>query len=193
MDRIIPVVVIKDLADTEKVLSDLKAGGINTAEITFRTPCAAKAISIGTKLFSDMNIGAGTVINGKQCIEALNAGARFIVSPGLSKDIAEICVSNGVNYFPGCVTPTEIMEALELGLTTLKFFPANVYGGLKALKALSGPFPQVKFIPTGGIDLTNLKEFLKFDKIYAVGGSFMMKGNIGDNCKEINEILKEVE
>ena len=85
------------------------------------------------------------------------------------------------------------MKALDLGLTTLKFFPANVYGGLKALKALSGPFPQVKFIPTGGVDLTNLKEFLQFDKIYAVGGSFMMKGDIAENCKQINEILKEVE
>lgn len=193
MDRIIPVVVIKDLDDTEKVLLALKSGGINTAEITFRTSCAAKAISLGIKLFPDMNIGAGTVINGRQCIEALNAGAKFIVSPGFSKDVAEICLSNKVDYFPGCVTPAEVMEALSLGLTTLKFFPANVYGGLKAIKALSGPFPQVKFIPTGGVDLTNLKEFLEFDKIYAVGGSFMMKGDIADNCRKINEILKEVE
>lgn len=193
MDKIIPVVVIKDLADTEKTLSALRDGGINTAEITFRTTCAAEAISLGTSLFPDMNIGAGTVINGQQCVEALNAGAKFIVSPGLSKEVAEICAANGIDYFPGCVTPTEIMEALELGLTTLKFFPANVYGGLKALKALSGPFPQVKFIPTGGVDLTNLKEFLEFDKIFAVGGSFMMKGDIAENCKKINEILKEVE
>ncbi len=193
MDRIIPVVVIKDVADTEKTLSALRNGGINTAEITFRTACAAEAIELGTRLFPDMNIGAGTVINGRQCVEALNAGAKFIVSPGLSVEVAEICAANGVNYFPGCVTPTEIMKALDLGLTTLKFFPANVYGGLKALKALSGPFPQVKFIPTGGVDLTNLKEFLQFDKIYAVGGSFMMKGDIAENCKQINEILKEVE
>lgn len=193
MDRIIPVVVIKDVADTEKTLSALRDGGINTAEITFRTACAAEAIELGVSLFPDMNIGAGTVINGQQCVEALNAGAKFIVSPGLSKEVAEICAANGVDYFPGCVTPTEIMEALDLGLTTLKFFPANVYGGLKALKALSGPFPQVKFIPTGGVDLTNLKEFLQFDKIFAVGGSFMMKGDIAENCKQINEILKEVE
>lgn len=139
-----------------------------------------------------MNIGAGTVINGRQCLDALNAGAKFIVSPGFSKDVAEICSVNDVPYYPGCVTPTEIMEALEAGLTVLKFFPANVYGGLKALKALSGPFTQVKFIPTGGVDLTNLKEFLEFDKIYAVGGSFMMKGDIADNCRKINEILAEV-
>ena len=192
MDRVIPVVVIKDVADTEKTLSALREGGINTAEITFRTACAAEAISLGVSLFPDMNIGAGTVINGRQCLDALNAGAKFIVSPGFSNEVAEICSVNDVPYYPGCVTPTEIMEALEAGLTVLKFFPANVYGGLKALKALSGPFPQVKFIPTGGVDLTNLKEFLEFDKIYAVGGSFMMKGDIADNCRKINEILAEV-
>ena len=192
MDKLIPVVVIKDVNETEKTLSALRAGGVNCAEITFRTACAAEAISLGVKLFPDMNIGAGTVINGQQCVEALNAGAKFIVSPGLSKDVAEICAANGIDYFPGCVTPTEIIEALELVLTTLKFFPANVYGGLKALKALSGPFPQVKFIPTGGVDLSNLKEFLEFDKIFAVGGSFMMKGDITENCKKACKIIKEV-
>ena len=178
MDKLIPVVVIKDVNETEKTLSALRAGGVNCAEITFRTACAAEAISLGVSLFPDMNIGAGTVINGQQCVEALNAGAKFIVSPGLSEEVAGICSANGVDYFPGFVTPTEIMRALELGITTVKFFPANVYGGLKAIKALSGPFPQVKFIPTGGVDLTNLKEFLEFDKIFAVGGSFMMKGDI---------------
>lgn len=193
MDKLIPVVVIKDVNETEKRLSALRAGGVNCAEITFRTACAAEAISLGVKLFPDMNIGAGTVINGQQCVEALNAGAKFIVSPGLSEEVAGICAANGVDYFPGCVTPTEIMQALELGITTVKFFPANVYGGLKALKALSGPFPQVKFIPTGGVDLTNLKEFLEFDKIYAVGGSFMMKGDITEKCKKACEIIKEVE
>ena len=193
MDKLIPVVVIKDVNETKKTLSALRAGGVNCAEITFRTACAAEAISLGVKLFPDMNIGAGTVINGQQCVEALNAGAKFIVSPGLSEEVAGICVANGVDYFPGCVTPTEIMKALELGITTVKFFPANVYGGLKALKALSGPFPQVKFIPTGGVDLTNLKEFLEFDKIFAVGGSFMMKGDITENCKKACEIIKEVE
>ena len=187
MDKLIPVVVIKDVNETEKTLSALRAGGVNCAEITFRTACAEEAIKLGTKLFPE------TVINGQQCVEALNAGAKFIVSPGLSEEVAGICAANGVDYFPGCVTPTEIMKALELGITTVKFFPANVYGGLKALKALSGPFPQVKFIPTGGVDLTNLKEFLEFDKIFAVGGSFMMKGDITENCKKACEIIKEVE
>ena len=140
-----------------------------------------------------MNIGAGTVINEEQAIRAVNAGAKFIVSPGFSEKVALYVHKQGIPYYPGCVTPTEIMQALELGITTVKFFPANVYGGLKALKALSGPFPQVKFIPTGGVDLTNLKEFLEFDKIFAVGGSFMMKGDITENCKKACEIIKEVE
>ena len=193
MDKLIPVVVIKDVNETEKTLSALRAGGVNCAEITFRTGCAEEAIKLGTKLFSEMNIGAGTVINEEQAIRAVNAGAKFIVSPGLSEKVALYVRKQGIPYYPGCVTPTEIMQALELGITTVKFFPANVYGGLKALKALSGPFPQVKFIPTGGVDLTNLKEFLEFDKIFAVCGSFMMKGDITENCKKACEIIKEVE
>lgn len=192
MDKVIPVVVIKNVEDTKAILAALNEGGVHTAEITFRTACAAEAIALGVKLFPEMNIGAGTVINAEQCEKALAAGAKFIVSPGFSADVADICIAKNVPYYPGCVTPTEIMAALEKGLTTLKFFPANVYGGLKAIKALSGPFPQVKFIPTGGVDLTNLKEFLECDKIYAVGGSFMMKGDIVDNCKKIGEIVKEV-
>ena len=192
MDKLIPVVVIKDVNETEKTLSALIAGGINCAEITFRTACAEEAIKLGTKLFPEMNIGAGTVINEEQAKRAINAGAKFIVSPGFSEKVALYVHKQGIPYYPGCVTPTEIMQALELGITTIKFFPANVYGGLKALKALSGPFPQVRFIPTGGVDLTNLKEFLEFDKIFAVGGSFMMKGDITENCKKACEIIREV-
>lgn len=175
MDRLIPVVVIKNLDDTEKILTALKKDGINCAEITFRTACAKDAIALAVEKFPDMNVGAGTVINGRQCVEALNAGAKFIVSPGLSVEVAEICKVNDVPYYPGCVTPTEIMQALDLGITTVKFFPANVYGGLKALKALSAPFPQVKFIPTGGVNRENLDEFLAFDKVAAVGGSFFVE------------------
>lgn len=175
MDRLIPVVVIKNLDDTEKILTALKKDGINCAEITFRTACAKDAIALAVEKFPDMNVGAGTVINGRQCVEALNAGAKFIVSPGLSVEVADICKANDVPYYPGCVTPTEIMQALDLGITTVKFFPANVYGGLKALKALSAPFPQVKFIPTGGVNRENLDEFLAFDKVAAVGGSFFVE------------------
>ena len=175
MEKFVPVVVIKELSETDKILTALKNYGINTAEITFRTACAAEAIAYACKNYPDMNVGAGTVINAEQCEAALAAGAKFIVSPGLSPAVAKICNEHGVPYYPGCVTPTEIMAALELGITTVKFFPANVYGGLKAMKALAGPFPQIKFIPTGGIDATNLDEYLAWEKIAAVGGSFYVK------------------
>ncbi len=191
MDKVIPVVVIKELAETEKTLKALIDGGINCAEITFRTACAADAIKLATEKFPAMNVGAGTVINAEQCKKALESGAKFIVSPGLSESVAKVCKEAGVPYFPGCVTPTEIMAALELGIDIVKFFPANIYGGLKALKALSAPFPQIKFIPTGGVDLSNLEEFLAFEKVYAVGGSFMMKGDIVENGKQINAIVNK--
>ena len=175
MDKYIPVVVIKELDEVDKILLALKANNINCAEITFRTACAAEAIKIACEKYPDMNIGAGTIISAKQCEEALAAGAKFIVSPGLSVGVANVCKENNVPYYPGCVTPTEIMQALELGITTVKFFPANIYGGLSALKALSAPFPQIKFIPTGGIDRGNIEEFLAFDKVVAIGGSFFVK------------------
>ena len=178
MEKCIPVVVIKELGETDKILTALKNNGINTAEITFRTACAAEAIAYACKNYPEMNIGAGTVINGAQCEAALAAGAQFIVSPGLSVAVAKICNERGIPYYPGCVTPTEIMQALELGITTVKFFPANIYGGLKALKALSAPFPQVKFIPTGGVDRNNIDEFLAFDKVAAIGGSFFVKESL---------------
>ena len=135
MEKYVPVVVIKQMEETDKILTALKNSGINTAEITFRTACAAEAIAYACKNYPDMSIGAGTVINAQQCEQALAAGAQFIVSPGLSIPVANICKERNIPYYPGCVTPTEIMQALELGITTVKFFPANVYGGLKALKA----------------------------------------------------------
>jgi len=181
--KFIPVVVINDISETEHILGELCKGGLPCAEITFRTACAAEAIKLGRKLFPDMCIGAGTVINLEQCKYALEAGAEFIVSPGLSEEVAIHCVSNGIAYFPGCVTPTEIMKAISLGIKTVKFFPAGVYGGLKAIKALSAPFPQIKFIPTGGVDMNNIDEFLAFEKIQAIGGSFIMKGNISENTE----------
>ena len=190
MKQVIPVVVIIDEKETIEILSKLREGGINCAEITFRTACAKEAIAIGTKAFEDMNIGAGTVINAEQAKSAVQAGAKFIVSPGFSDEVARYCTDEKIPYYPGCVTPTEIMRALSYGLNVVKFFPAGVYGGLKAMKALSAPFPQVRFIPTGGVDLSNLKEYLDFDKVYAVGGSFMMKGDIVKNCKEIVKICE---
>ena len=189
--RVVPVVVIKNIEDTIPTLSALCEGGLPVAEITFRTACAADAIRLGVEKFPDMHIGAGTVINAEQAHAAIAAGATFIVSPGLSPEVAEVCKAADVPYIPGCVTPTEIMQALSLGITTLKFFPANVYGGLSAIKALSAPFPQVKFLPTGGVDMNNICEFLAFEKIVAVGGSFMMKGDIEANCKQLLATLAE--
>ncbi len=183
MERKIPVVVIKELNEVHTILPALEKDGIHCAEITFRTACAAEAIALACEKYPDMNIGAGTVINAKQCKQALQAGAKFIVSPGLSPAVAKICKAKKVPYYPGCVTPTEIMAALELGITTVKFFPANVYGGLKAMKALAGPFPQIKFIPTGGVNADNLDEYLAWDKIAAVGGSFY----VTDALKKMEE------
>ncbi len=188
--RVVPVVVIKELSETLPTLSALMEGGLPVAEITFRTACAADAIRLGCETFPDMNIGAGTVINAQQAKAALEAGAKFIVSPGLSPEVAAVCEQAGVPYLPGCVTPTEIMQAISLGITTVKFFPANVYGGLTAIKALAAPFPQIKFLPTGGVDENNIAEFLACDKIAAIGGSFMMKGDIVANCKKIAQWLK---
>lgn len=189
-EKVVPVVVLKTLDETLPTLGALKNGGINVAEITFRTACAKDAIRVGCEAFPDMCIGAGTVLNAAQAEDAIAAGAKFIVSPGLSESVAEVCRREDIPYIPGCVTPTEIMAALELGIHVIKFFPANVYGGLSAIRALAAPFTAVKFLPTGGVDLSNLSEFLACDKIVAVGGSFMMKGNIEANCRKIKEVLK---
>ncbi len=182
--------VINEIEDVIPYLTALKNGGINCAEITFRTDCAEAAIKIATREFPEMDIGAGTVINRAQAEKAVRAGAEFIVSPGFSDEVAEFCLHNGIRYFPGCVTPTEIMRAVSYGFTVVKFFPAEVFGGLKAIKALGEPFRQVKFIPTGGVNLSNLKEYLDSDKVFAVGGSFMMKGDITANCKEIMKLCE---
>lgn len=187
--RVVPVVVIQELTEAIPTLSALCEGGLPVAEITFRTACAAEAIALGVKVFPNMHIGAGTVINAEQAKKAIEAGAQFIVSPGLSAEVAEVCKQNEIPYLPGCATPTEIMQAITLGITTVKFFPANVYGGLSAIKALSAPFPQVKFLPTGGVDMNNITEFLACDKIVAIGGSFMMKGNIVENCQQLTRLL----
>ena len=187
--KVLPVVVLQDISETIPTLEALRDGGIPAAEITFRTDCAAEAIRIGAAKFPDMHIGAGTVIHAGQAKAAIAAGAEFVVSPGLSAAVAEVCREAGVPYYPGCATPTEIMAALELGITTVQFFPANVYGGLASIKALSAPFPQVKFLPTGGVDLGNLAEYLACDRIVAVGGSFMMKGDIRENCRRIREVI----
>lgn len=191
--KIVPVVVINKVEDTLPTLSAMKEGGITVAEITFRTACAKESIALASKEAKGMLIGAGTVINKEQCLSAIEVGAKFIVSPGFDQGVYETCVKYDVPYIPGVVTPTEIMNAVNKGLTILKFFPAGVFGGLKALKAVSAAFPGVKFLPTGGVDESNASEFLAQKYIVGVGGSWMMKGSYGDikeACKRASQLAK---
>ena len=188
---VVPVVVLDKVEDAIPTAKAMAAGGVDTMEITFRTACAPEAIKAVADNCPEVLVGAGTIVNVEQAKLAVEMGAKFIVSPGFSDEVVGWCVENDIPVAPGCVTPTEIMAALKHGLKMVKFFPANVYGGLKALKALSAPFPQVRFLPTGGVDLTNINEFLAFDKIVVIGGSFMMKGDIVANCKEMWATIKQ--
>ena len=189
-NKIIPVVVIENVEDTIPMLRDLRDGGIKIAEITFRTACAKEAIEIAVQNFPDMIIGAGTVLNDKQAHDAVMAGAKFIVSPGFDQDTCDYLRGMGITYIPGAVTPTEIMNVIKNGIEVIKFFPASNFGGIKSLKALNGPFKGVKFVPTGGIDETNIKEYLSLDNVAAIGGSFMMKGDIKENTKRVLDLIK---
>ena len=193
MEKFIPVVVIKELSETDRILTALKHSHINCAEITFRTACAAEAIAYAAQHYPDMEIGAGTVINAAQCEAALAAGATFIVSPGLSPAVAKICNERNIPYYPGCVTPTEIMAAMKHGLKLVKFFPANVYGGLNAMKNLSAPFVGIKFLPTGGVNSGNIKEYIDAPFIHAVGGSWVCpKADIAaGNFEKITALCKQ--
>ena len=188
---VIPVAVIRSLDEALPMLTALQKGGVMAVEITFRTSCVADAIKLASKQFPDMIIGAGTILNRTQAEEALEAGASFLVSPGLSTEVAELCAEKNIPDLPGCVTPTEIMQAISLGLSVVKFFPADVYGGLSAIKALSAPFGSIRFMPTGGVDFSNLKEFLACDAVAAVGGSFILKGDIEENCRKLSTILAD--
>ena len=174
--KIVPVVVLNSVEETLPKMQALIDGGLPCAEITFRTPCAAEAIALAVKTYPDALIGAGTVINAEQCEKAIAAGSKFIVSPGFSEEVADCCKAHGMLYLPGVVTPTEVMAAVAKGLTTLKFFPASNYGGLKTIKAICAAFPYLKIMPTGGISTDNILEYLACDKILACGGSWMMSG-----------------
>ena len=176
---LIPVVVIDD-ADSAPGLADaLVAGGLPVAEVTFRTAAAADSIKVLAKR-DDILVGAGTVRSVAQVEQAVDAGAKFLVSPGLRADIVKRAQELGVPVLPGAVTPTEILAAEELGLKTVKFFPANVYGGAAAIKALSAPYGDISFIPTGGVSAANLGEFLALPCIPAVGGSWMVPAKAVD-------------
>lgn len=170
---VVPVVVLEDAAHAVPTAKAMLAGGIDVMEITFRTAAARDSIAAVVKECPDMLVGAGTVVTLEQCKAAVEAGARFIVSPGFSEEVVSWCVERGVTIAPGCVTPTEIMAAMAHGLKVVKFFPASVYGGLSAMKALSGPFGGIKFIPTGGVSAQNLGEYLAAPFIHAVGGSWL--------------------
>ena len=170
---VVPVVVIDDAKDAVPTAKAMLAGGIDVMEITFRTAAAPDAIKAVAEQCPEMLVGAGTVITLEQCKKAVELGARFIVSPGFDPEVVAWCVENGIPVAPGCVTPTEIMAALKHGLKMVKFFPANVYGGLKALKNLAAPFGNMKFLPTGGVNNDNIKEFIDTPFIHAVGGSWV--------------------
>ncbi len=193
--KVVPVVVFNSVEEVRPKLSAMVKGGLPIAEITYRTACAGDAIKIAIEEFPEMLVGAGTVINKAQCEEAINLGAKFIVSPGFSEEVAAYCNEKNIPYLGGCVTPTEVITAISYGCKTIKFFPCSNYGGLSTMKALAAAFPQVNFLPTGGISDENLAEYLKWEKIFAVGGSWMMKGTpeeIAEKCKAAVEIAKSV-
>jgi 2-dehydro-3-deoxyphosphogluconate aldolase/(4S)-4-hydroxy-2-oxoglutarate aldolase len=169
---LVPVVVLDDAKKAVDTVKALAAGGVDVAEITLRTKAGLAAIEAARKGAPEAIVGAGTVITPIQCREAIDAGAQFVVLPGFDKNVVEYARMTGVPVFPGCVTPTEILVALKAGLKVVKFFPANVYGGIKAIKALAGPFPHVKFIPTGGVDLSNLADYID-SSVFAVGGGWL--------------------
>ena len=190
---IIPVVVLNRVADAEPLAESLIKGGLPCAEVTFRTDAAEKSIRAIAKKFPEMFVGAGTVLTVEQADRAVDAGAKFIVSPGLNQKVVEYCLKKNYPITPGIMTPSELEIALGFGLDVVKFFPAENAGGLKMIKAISAPYTMMKFMPTGGINTTNVRDYLACDKILACGGSWMVKGdliNAGDFAK-IQELTKE--
>ena len=190
---IIPVVVLNDAKDAAPLAKALCEGGLPVAEVTFRTDAAEESIRIMSKEFPDMLVGAGTVLTTEQVDRAVNAGAKFIVSPGLNPKVVKYCQEKGVPITPGTSSPTDIEAALELGLDVVKFFPAEQSGGIAKIKAMAAPYTNVRFMPTGGISAANLKDYLDFPKIVACGGSWMVKGDLvkEGNFEEIKRLTKE--
>jgi 2-dehydro-3-deoxyphosphogluconate aldolase/(4S)-4-hydroxy-2-oxoglutarate aldolase len=200
--KILPVVTVRDPSDAAPLAEALTAGGIPAVEITFRAAGAEEALRAVCRAFPEMLAGAGTVLTPAQAESAVAAGAKFIVSPGFDAETVRFCRKAGVPVFPGCVTATEVQQALREGLDVLKFFPAEAAGGLKTIKALSAPFPGVRWMPTGGISPRNLTEYLSFPKILACGGSFLapesdMKakdwGRITETCRTTVGLIRSME
>ena len=198
--RVVPVVAIENAQDATQLADALIEGGLPCAEITFRTEAAVDAMRIMARR-GDILVGAGTVLKVDQVKAAVDAGARFMVSPGFNPKVVGYCVENNIAITPGISTPSDIEAALELGVDVLKFFPAEAFGGLKTLKAMSGPYTTVKFVPTGGISPANLVEYLQFPKTLACGGTWIAKSalisegkfdEIIQNAREAVEIVNKL-
>ena len=190
---IVPVVVLDDAKDAKGLGQALIEGGLPCAEVTFRTAAAEEAIRTMTREFPELLVGAGTVLTMDQAKRALDAGAKFMVSPGFDPQIVDFCLENGITITPGVATPTEIIMAMNKGLNVVKFFPAEPLGGLKMIKAIAAAFPEISFMPTGGISAKNVGEYLACDRIAACGGSWMVKKDLirAGKFDEITAMVKE--
>ena len=190
---IIPVVVIEDAKDAEPLGRALVEGGLPCAEVTFRTEAAEEAIKIMCEKFPDMLVGAGTVLTIEQVDRAVAAGAKFIVSPGINPKVVEYCVNKNIPITPGTCTPSNIETAIEYDLDVVKFFPAEASGGLRYIKAIAAPYTGMRFMPTGGINENNIREYLAYDRVIACGGSWMVKSELikSGNFNKIMELTKE--
>jgi len=190
---IVPVVVLNDPKDAHPLAKALCEGGLPCAEVTFRTDAAEESIRIMREAFPDMLVGAGTVLTTEQVDRAVAAGASFIVSPGMNPKVIQHCIEKGVPITPGVSCPTDIETGLLFGLEVLKFFPAEASGGLAAIKAMSAPYPMVKFMPTGGVNEKNIAAYIGFDKIVACGGSWMVSRDLVEagNFNKIKELTNK--
>ncbi len=190
---VVPVVVINDVKDAIPLAEALIKGGLPCAEVTFRTAAAEEAIRLMSEAYPDMMIGAGTVLTIEQVNRAIQAGAKFIVSPGFDPEIVDYCISKNIPIFPGCITPSEVAQAVKRGLKIVKFFPAEQAGGVAMIKAMGAPYGMVTFMPTGGISAKNLKEYLSCKNIVCCGGSWMVKGDLisSGRFEEITALTKE--
>ena len=173
--KVVPVVVLEDAKDAAPLAKALCEGGLPCAEVTFRTAAAKDSIKAMSEAYPEMLVGAGTVLTKEQVDSAVEAGAKFIVSPGFDPEIVDYCLEKEIPVFPGCITPSEVAQAVKRGLRVVKFFPAEQFGGVATIKALSAPYVGLKFMPTGGVSAKNLKEYLACKPIVACGGSWMVK------------------
>lgn len=189
---VVPVVVLEDVKDALPLAAALVEGG-PCAEVTFRTEAAEESIRLMSEKYPEMLVGAGTVLTIEQVDRAVAAGAKFIVSPGFDPEIVDYCLEKKIPVFPGCITPSEVAQAVKRGLQVVKFFPAEQAGGVAMIKAMAAPYTMVKFMPTGGISAKNLADYLSFGKILCCGGSWMVKGDLIKNGEfdKIRELTKE--